>query len=94
MKRTAQIAYQAFSRAVLQRLNVVVLWDTDSITGSLFSISPTESSSSERQDLDRESGLRALFQTLCETCSHIDQYLPWSKHSYSEIAMQWWQKGQ
>ena len=88
MKRTAQMAYQAFSREVSTRLHVLVLWDIDSINGSLFSGVTSE------DPLSQESSLRALFQALCRSCSYIDHYLPWSKHSYSEIALQCWQKGE
>lgn len=90
MKRTAQMAYQAFSRAVSAQLHTLVLWDIDSVNGSLFSAA----SSGGKDALSHESCLRALFQSLCRNCAYIDHYLPWSKHAYSEIAMQWWQKGE
>lgn len=89
MKRTAQMAYQAFSRAVSLQLHVLVMWDIDSVSNSLFSIA----SSHGEDPLRHESSLRALFQELCRSCIYIDHYLSWSRHAYSEIAMQWWQKG-
>lgn len=90
MKRTAQIAYQAFSAAVSCNLHVLVLWDLDSVTGSLFS---SQSQRQGEENLAYEASLRSLFQSVYQRCAHVDHYQPWSKHVYSEIAMQWWQKG-
>lgn len=90
MKRNAQLAYRAFSRAVSAKLHVLVLWNLDSVTGSLFS---PHSSSHGEDVLGYEAALRRLFESLYLRSSHIDHYQPWSKHAYSEIAMQWWQKG-
>lgn len=89
MKRTAQMAYQAFSRAVRTQLHVFVLWDINSTSGSLFS-----TAGRGEGGVAQESSLRALFQALCRSCAHMDHYLPWSKHAYSEIAMQWWQQSE
>ena len=89
MKRTAQIAYQAFSGAVSMHLHVFVLWDLDSVTGSLFSVQRSD----QADGLTHEASLRALFQSIYQQCAYVDHYQPWSKHAYSEIAMQWWQKG-
>ena len=63
--------------------------DLDSTTTSLFSSSPQ----SQHGGMEHEASLRALFQSLHRRCAHVDHYQPWSKHAYSEIAMQWWQKG-
>ena len=91
MKRTAQIAYQAFSRAVSANLHVFILWDLDSMTGSLF---PSQSlHGAGEESLGNEAALRALFTAVYQRCAHVDHYQSWSKHAYSEIAMQWWQKG-
>ena len=86
MKRTAEIAYQAFSRAISMNLRVFVLWNLDGVTGSLF---PSQS----LDNLGQEASLRGLFQSILQRCAHVDHYQPWSRHAYSEIAMQWWQKG-
>ena len=89
MKRTAEMALKAFSRAVSAYLSVLVLWNTDSMTGSLFSVR----TSSGEDPLVYETSLRSLFQSICRRCSYINHYQPWTKHAYSEIALQWWQKG-
>ena len=89
MKRTAEMALQAFSRAVRAHLSVFIIWNVDSMTGSLF---PTHSSLGE-DALAYQTSLRSLFRSICRRCSYIDHYQPWTKHAYTEIALQWWQKG-
>ena len=89
MKRTAQMAYQAFSRAVSAHLHVIVLWNLDSATGSLFCPETT----CVEDALEFEESSRRLFQSLCQSCSYIDRYQPWTKHAFSDIAMQWWKQG-
>ncbi len=89
MKRTAEMARQAFSKAVSAHLSVFVLWNTDSTTGSLFSARTSHGEGV----IAYETSLRTLFQSICRRCSYIDHYQPWTKHAYSEIALQWWQKG-
>ena len=98
MKRTAHIAYQAFSKAVTMNLHVFVLWDLDGVTGSLFPTYKGGSGSVGRvgdtgDHLEHEAYFRALFQSMYQRCAHVDHYQPWSKHAYSEIALQWWQRG-
>ncbi len=89
MKRTVQIAHQAFSRAVCARLHVFVCWNTDLVTGSLFSFKTPHGA----DILSFETSVRILFQSLFQSCSHIDYYKPWSKHAYRDIAMRQWQGG-
>ena len=82
MKKTTDGAQQAFARSVRKNLHVVVTWDLETKSCSIFKMA-------DRGILEESS--RAVFASLCQTCSHVDHYLPWSKQAYSEVALQCWQ---
>ena len=99
VKKTTEGAQRAFARAVCSNLYVFIIWDIDSGTGSLFTPQPSNesgpftntSSEQEEDQLSLEETSRALFTSLCQSCSYIDHYQPWSKQAYCDIALKWWQ---
>ncbi len=106
LKITRDGAQQAFARSVRKNLHVLVVWSLDSKSSSPFevtSVRPKAAGDLERvmetsqpllsqQQWNYEQSMRAIFVSLCRSCSHIDHYHPWSKQVYGDIALRWWQE--
>ena len=100
VRRTAETAYQSFAQAVFPFLHIVITWDTPGINNTNNEIFRPITYYSEFYDEDElgakdffigEEQRRSLFNTLTKTTSYMDHYLPWSKNSFSEVALQFWQ---
>uniref|UniRef100_A0A1X7TIU7 AAA+ ATPase domain-containing protein n=2 Tax=Amphimedon queenslandica TaxID=400682 RepID=A0A1X7TIU7_AMPQE len=100
VRRTAETAYQSFAQAVFPLLHIVITWDTPGINNtnneifrpiSCYSEFYDEGDFSLKDFYIGEEQRRSLFNTLTKTTSYMDHYLPWSKNSFSEVALQFWQ---
>ena len=101
MRRTAENAYQAFAQAVRPHLHIVITWDTPAINNPNNDIFEPVCRYNEEEEEEGdvkakdffigEEQRRCLFNTLSSSASYIDHYLAWSKNSFSEVALQFWQ---
>ena len=93
MKRTSlQAATQALCAIVRKQLHVVILWNTDCMASSL--IAGRSLHKREKCRLSQEGfRMRYLFQALYRSCDYVDNYKPWGRRDYNDIAIMWWQKG-
>ena len=100
VRRTPETAYQSFAQAVYPLLHIVITWDTPGLNNASNEIFRPISHYPEFYDEGDlslkdfyigEEQKRSLFNTLTKTTSYMDHYLPWSKNSFSEVALQFWQ---
>ena len=91
LKKTNDSSYLEFATSVRKHLHIFVVWDIQA--GSPFSRQSRSQSKMATDDcLYQEECERAVFASLCKTCTHIDYYHPWNKLSYGDIALRVWQE--
>ncbi len=88
MKKTTDGAHKMFAKAVQKNLHVFIVWDM-SCNDTLFSTTESRGEG----EYSEEERMRAVFSSLCHTCSYINHVSSWTKQEYSDIALRWWQHG-
>ena len=97
LRRTAEAASKALIQAMHPNLHVVIIWDTPIINNTNDVFSPVgenlayDNNKPNKRALWKEEHWRCLFSALSSTTQYIDHFQPWSKNSYSEVALQYWQ---
>ena len=87
LKKTPDSSYQQFASSVRKHLHIFVVWDIQD--GSPFN---RQAKMATEDSLYQEECERAVFASLCKSCTHIDCYHPWSKLCYGDIAVRVWQE--